>query len=130
MTVSAQLLSLLPLASLFSLPDNEIELDVSFSQKVPVGGLPYRVTLESMHVLSSRRRTGTLRTETSNERCAKSSCTALGVMIGGGTSIRSHRMRRQGTGLEGEQVRSVYRVAEPSVVATVGPSCYQRLPRS
>ena len=36
----------LPLASPFNLPDNEIDLDVSFSQKVPVGALSCGAMLE------------------------------------------------------------------------------------
>jgi hypothetical protein len=37
---------LLPLASPSSLPDDEIDLDASFSQKILVGYIPYRVTVE------------------------------------------------------------------------------------
>jgi hypothetical protein len=43
-TVGLMFLFLSPLASPLSLPDHEIDLDVSFSQKIPVGFLLYETT--------------------------------------------------------------------------------------
>jgi hypothetical protein len=98
-SVGSNVLSFLfPLASPSSLPDGEIDLDASFSQKILVGYLPYRATVESILHFSPRLRTETLRTNASDARCAKSSRTAMGVMNGGTNSIWSRQMRKQGTG--------------------------------
>lgn len=88
--------SLSSLASPLSLTDHEVDLDVSFSQKIPVSFIPYETTLDHLTVLSHRQRTGTPHTENFGERCARFSCTTLGVMIDGTSSSRCHRMRRQG----------------------------------
>ena len=92
----AQFLSLSSLASPLSLTDHEVDLDVSFSQKIPASFLPYETTLDDLTVLSHRKRTGTPHTENFDERCARFSCTTLGVMKYGTNSSRCHQMRRQG----------------------------------
>jgi hypothetical protein len=94
----AQILSLSYLASPLSLTDHEVDLDVSFSQKIPVSFLPYETTLYHLTVLSPRQRTGTPHIEKFDERCTRFSCTTLGVMIDGTNSSQCHQTRRQGMG--------------------------------
>jgi hypothetical protein len=90
-------ISLFFLASPLSLSDHEIDLDVSFSQKIPVGFLPHETAPDWLTVFSSpRQMTGTPHTKRSNERYARFSCTALGVMIDGVNSSQSCQTRIQG----------------------------------
>lgn len=85
-------------ASPLSLTDHEVDLDVSFSQKIPVSFLPYETTLYHLTVLSPRQRTGTPHIEKFDERCRRFSYIALGVMIDGTNSSQCHQMRRRGMG--------------------------------
>jgi hypothetical protein len=88
--------SLFPPASPSSLPDNEIDLDASFSQKILVRIYPIAM-VELKLYFSPRLRTETQRTNAFDERCAKSLRTTTGVMKGGTNSTWSRQMRKQGT---------------------------------
>jgi hypothetical protein len=95
-------------ASPLSLSDDEIDLDVSFSQKIPVGFLPHETAPDKLTFFSpSRQMTGPPHTERSDERYARFSCRAsLGVMIDGANSSQSRQMRKQGMWKVGE-VRAI-----------------------
>ena len=96
-----------------SIPDNEIELDASFSQKVPVGILPYRATFESMlcSLSQTKDRNSTYRT------IQRALCKVF--VHSAGCNDRWHNIHPEPSD---EEIRygigSVYRVAD------VGPSCF------
>ena len=87
-----------PLASPLNLSDHEIDLDVSFSQKIPVGFLPHETVPDLIDCFLSppRQMSGTPDTERFDKRYTRFSCTARGVMIDGAGSSQSRQMRRQG----------------------------------
>ena len=100
-----------------SIPDNETEHDGSFSQKVPVGILPYRATFESM--LRSLSQT---KDRDSTYRIIQRALCKV-VVHSAGCNDKWHNIHPEPSDEETRygigRVQSVYRVAD------VGPSCSQ-----